>query len=216
MNPGTTSTAATTADIAGEPPAFEDRIWTLPPALPSAEPPSAPVEPAQVMSLDMPQYLGGNALTAVDIARAEDTGALFEAAPAGDPRGTAASDPGIAAAAEATPAGVPQGTASTDARIAVAVAYPPMGANPGMVTVVIPQAIVVAGEAFSFKLPSTMTKGPAPSQVSLLDGGPLPAWLRYEVDTWTFTATNMPGDALPIQVRVVIDGQAWIVRLTQQ
>ena len=91
-----------------------------------------------------------------------------------------------------------------------------MGANPGMVTVVIPQAIVSAGEAFSFKMPSTMTKGPVASQVSLLNGDPLPAWLHYEVDTWTFTATNMPGDALPIQVRVVIDEEPWTVRLTQQ
>ena len=276
------STAATTADITGEPPAFEDRIWTLPPMLPSAEPPSAPAEPAEVMSLDLPQDLGGNALTAVEMASAEGTGALFEAAPAGDPQGTAASDTGIAGAAgatpagdpqgtaasdsgiagtaeatpaggpqgtaasdsgiagtaeatpaggpqgtaasdsgvagatEATPAGGPQGTAATDARIAVAVAYPPMGANPGMVTVVIPQAIVSAGEAFSFKMPSTMTKGPVASQVSLLNGDPLPAWLHYEVDTWTFTATNMPGDALPIQVRVVIDEEPWTVRLTQQ
>ena len=78
----------------------------------------------------------------------------------------------------------------------------------GIVSVSVPKGTTTSGTGFSFPLPVQVaaTAGVAPVKVTLPDGAPLPAWLRYVPETKSFVATAVPDGAFPIQVVVIVGG----------
>ncbi len=53
-------------------------------------------------------------------------------------------------------------------------------------------------------------------QITTLQGAPLPSWLRYDVDTKSFTVSAVPNGALPMQVLLTIDGQQTVVEINER
>ena len=49
-----------------------------------------------------------------------------------------------------------------------------------------------------------------------VDGKPLPNWLRYEPDTKTFIATDVPAGAFPLQLKVSGGGQETMMVIREQ
>jgi hypothetical protein len=87
-----------------------------------------------------------------------------------------------------------------------------------MVSVSVPEQIVSSGNGFRFALPATVVGDAAAGdvQVTLMNGGRLPSWLRYLPGTKTFTATSVPAGSLPIQVLVRIGAKNWTVLISKR
>ncbi|NVO06066.1 MAG: hypothetical protein HXX19_09135, partial [Rhodoferax sp.] len=70
---------------------------------------------------------------------------------------------------------------------------------------------VTSGNGISIPLPtqlaSAATGSNAVISVTTVNGGVLPAWLKFNPETKTFVATAVPDGALPMQVMVTINGQ---------
>ena len=49
--------------------------------------------------------------------------------------------------------------------------------------------------------------------VTLLDGEPLPAWLRFDAANHEFVADEVPMDALPMTVILMVDGQQMVIKI---
>jgi filamentous hemagglutinin family protein len=73
-----------------------------------------------------------------------------------------------------------------------------------VVTVSVPKSMTTSGTGFSFELPielqSTLTTG-QPS-ANLLDGSPLPSWIKFVPATASFEVGSVPDSGLPIQIVV--------------
>jgi hypothetical protein len=65
-------------------------------------------------------------------------------------------------------------------------------------------------------LPEELVAAAAAGRVraTLMNGGPLPSWLRYVRGSKTFLVSAMPAGALPMDVLVRIGAQSWTVRIT--
>jgi hypothetical protein len=75
------------------------------------------------------------------------------------------------------------------------------------------------GRGFSFELdPKVVTQQPANTslKISQLDGKALPDWLKYEPDTKTFTAKDVPAGAFPLQLKVMAGGQETMMVIQEQ
>jgi hypothetical protein len=75
------------------------------------------------------------------------------------------------------------------------------------------------GRSFSFKIdPKMLANQPDNTSltISQADGKPLPDWLRYEADTKTFTAKDIPAGAFPLQLKVGVGGQETTMVIQQQ
>jgi hypothetical protein len=75
------------------------------------------------------------------------------------------------------------------------------------------------GRSFSFEIdPKVLTNQPANTnlKISQADGKPLPDWLRYEADTKTFTAKDIPASAFPLQLKVSVGGQETTMVIREQ
>ncbi len=82
--------------------------------------------------------------------------------------------------------------------------------NNGMVTVSVPKEILSQSGSFTFKLPDQITEGGSANDAivaTTAEGAPLPNWLRFNADSKTFVASNVPDGGLPITVAVFINGQ---------
>jgi hypothetical protein len=63
------------------------------------------------------------------------------------------------------------------------------------------------GKSFSFAIEPHAVAGntpDAPVKISKMDGKPLPNWLRYDAANKTFTATEVPPGAFPLQLKVSV------------
>jgi len=100
----------------------------------------------------------------------------------------------------------------------VSLVRPATAQQPGMVSVSVPEEIVSSGKGFGFALPATVVGDAAAGdvQVTLMNGGRLPSWLRYLPATKTFAATSVPAGALPLQVLVRIGAKNWTVLISQR
>ncbi|MGA2188063.1 MAG: YDG domain-containing protein [Steroidobacteraceae bacterium] len=108
-------------------------------------------------------------------------------------------------------------TVDSDDLVTVSLLQSPIAQLPGMVSVSVPQQTVESGKAFSFPLPAALREAAVGKvRVKLKNGQGLPSWLRYGAPTKTFTATGMPGGALPIEVVATIGEQRWTLAITER
>ncbi|MEO8063936.1 MAG: YDG domain-containing protein [Pseudomonadota bacterium] len=90
-------------------------------------------------------------------------------------------------------------------------------AQPGMVSVVVPGDIGRGGTSFSFPLPEELSEAADSGGVrtTLVNGAALPSWVRYVQSNKTFLVTNVPANALPIEVLVQIGKRSWTVLIAR-
>ncbi|PWC56086.1 hypothetical protein TSO221_03335 [Azospirillum sp. TSO22-1] len=135
------------------------------------------------------------------------TVALDNPAESGTPTGT--SNPG-APSTIVLAAGENQRTASITAAVSVNLLQTAASGSNGVVTVSVPKEVMTQSGGFTFKLPDQMTGG-ASGDVTITattaEGSPLPNWLRFNADSKTFVAANVPDGGLPISVAVFVNGQ---------
>ena len=95
---------------------------------------------------------------------------------------------------------------------------PPSGSEPGLVGVSVPQSLWMQGAVFSFKLPDQVLGAASGvgAVVTMPDGTPLPSWLRYNAETMTFTATDIPQEVTEFKVLVTINGKSWVVDVSMK
>jgi hypothetical protein len=108
-----------------------------------------------------------------------------------------------------TTSAVSTATASVDGGVTVAVARPASTSQSGLITVAVSSEAAAPGRSFSFSIEGRVPATAAANtevRVTLTDGKPLPAWLRYEADTKTFVATTVPPGAFPLQLKVGVGG----------
>ena len=75
------------------------------------------------------------------------------------------------------------------------------------------------GEGFRFPLPANIAatiSSQSTLQITTLQAGALPSWLRYDVDTKSFTASAVPNGTFPMQVLLTIDGQQTVVEISER
>jgi hypothetical protein len=103
--------------------------------------------------------------------------------------------------------------------VSVKVDQPSASNGKGLITVALSTETAAPGRSFSFEIdPKVLTNQPADTslKVSQLDGKPLPDWLRYEADTKTFTAKDIPAGAFPLQLKVGVGGQETTMVIQEQ
>ena len=103
--------------------------------------------------------------------------------------------------------------------VSVKVDQPSANNANGLITVALSSETAAPGRSFSFEIdPKVLTNQPADIslKVSQLDGKPLPDWLRYEADTKTFTAKDIPAGAFPLQLKVGVGGQETTMVIQEQ
>ena len=113
------------------------------------------------------------------------------AANSASPIGGATAGPGTAGA----------GTVANSRGVIVVLADQPGADGMALTAVSVPEG--TAGTGFSFVLPISvrdLLATGAQVQVSLPDGGSLPAWLRFDPLTLRFDASATPAGALPMEV----------------
>jgi hypothetical protein len=88
--------------------------------------------------------------------------------------------------------------------------------SPGIITISVPEDRISSGEGFGFALPAELVSAAAVEelQVSRMDGGRLPSWLKYMRRTTTFKATSVPSEGLPVELLVRSGAQSWTLRIT--
>jgi hypothetical protein len=217
------TSATTVADITGNVSTDFVGRWSLPPVPPQPVQPTAPTVPAPVLDATLPAGFGSGGSFASGSVGGGDAGGAG-GTNAGNPTG--ANSTGGSNAASATGAvgevggsnasGDASGTV-TDDHITVSVVRPATAQLSGMLSVLVPEAVVISGKGFSFPLPNAVAEAAAAGDVRVTyrNGKPLPAWLQYVPTTRTFVATAVPTGALPIEALVRIGTQSWRVLITE-
>ncbi|MEY3674422.1 MAG: hypothetical protein RJB47_1130, partial [Pseudomonadota bacterium] len=103
--------------------------------------------------------------------------------------------------------------------VSVKVDQPSANNANGLITVALSSETAAPGRSFSFEIdPKVLTNQPANTnlKISQADGKPLPDWLRYEADTKTFTAKDIPASAFPLQLKVSVGGQETTMVIREQ
>ena len=89
----------------------------------------------------------------------------------------------------------------------VAVDRAPSSSQTGLIQVNVASEMATPGKSFSFEMdPHVVARSSVdtPVKMSQMNGQPLPSWLRYDSNTKTFTATDVPPGAFPLQVKVTV------------
>ena len=73
-----------------------------------------------------------------------------------------------------------------------------------VVTVTVPKTMTTSGNGFSFSLPTEVQPviSAASPQVELLNGSPLPEWIKFNPETLNFDVGAVPASSLPLQIVV--------------
>ena len=103
--------------------------------------------------------------------------------------------------------------------VSVKVDQPSASNGNGLITVTLSSETSAPGRSFSFEIdPKVLTNqlDDISLNISQLDGKPLPDWLRYDIDTKTFTAKEIPGGAFPLQLKVDVGGQEITMVIQEQ
>jgi hypothetical protein len=88
----------------------------------------------------------------------------------------------------------------------------------GLVAVLVPSGTATAGSGLVIALPEqvvTPAAAGAAVQVTLPNGGPLPAWVRYDAATQTLVTSAVPAGAFPLSVVVTVGGQSTVVQISE-
>lgn len=110
----------------------------------------------------------------------------------------------------------PQPTASSPAKlsakptsensITVSMVRAPSGQASGVISVVVPKDMASKSNSFSFALPAqvAVAKGSDISAITikLENGSQLPSWIKFNHNSNTFVATNVPSGSLPLRVSI--------------
>jgi hypothetical protein len=91
--------------------------------------------------------------------------------------------------------------------------------GPGLITVAVSSETAASGRSFSFELDLNAADTQQTStSLNILqsDGKPLPNWLRYDPDTKSFIATEVPAGAFPLQLKVSGGGRETMVVIREQ
>ena len=103
--------------------------------------------------------------------------------------------------------------------VTVSVGRPAANGQTGLITVAVSTEVASAGKSCSFELDPKLGTNQATDtamKISQLDGKPMPDWLRFNPDTKTFTATDIPAGAFPLQLRVAAGGQESVMVIQAQ
>ena len=73
-----------------------------------------------------------------------------------------------------------------------------------VVTVTVPKTMTTSGNGFSFNLPTEVQSviSAASPQAELLNGSPLPEWIKFNPETLNFDVGAVPASSLPLQIVV--------------
>jgi hypothetical protein len=123
----------------------------------------------------------------------------------------------------ASPGNAPGGnqrgsTADADSRITVALVRPVTTELPGMVSVSVPEEMVLSGKAFSFPLPAELVHAAADGDLQFMqtNGSPLPSWLKCVHSNNRCSANVVPSGALPIELLASTRAQHWILMISER
>jgi len=83
--------------------------------------------------------------------------------------------------------------------------------------VTLPSETSTAGTGFLFTLPvEVQDQFDTNVKVTLADGSPLPAWLSFNAESGQFTASAVPDQAFPIQVKLQSNGKEVVVVISER
>ena len=87
----------------------------------------------------------------------------------------------------------------------------------GLVAVTLPARSSTSGTGFVFLLPADLVvQFDEQIKVSLENGAPLPAWLRFDTAKGEFSATAVPDRAFPVRVRLEWAGKQLFVVISER
>jgi hypothetical protein len=102
----------------------------------------------------------------------------------------------------------------------VALVREPSAQQSGSITVSVPKEMATAGSSFSFAFPAQLAAAAADSAVAIrittLGGAALPAWLSFNPESKTFTASAVPRRAFPMHVVVTIGGERFSIEILER
>lgn len=96
----------------------------------------------------------------------------------------------------------------------------PGQATTGLIVVTVPQGTAVSGAGLTIPLPESVIApagagGATTIAVTLSNNAPLPAWIRYDVETKTLVTGAVPSGALPISVAVTVGGFRSVIEVSE-
>jgi hypothetical protein len=88
----------------------------------------------------------------------------------------------------------------------------------GIVVVTVPHELVAAGRGFRFELPSQVmtTDDGAGATATLVNGDPLPSWLRFDAPSRSLSAAAVASSELPVEVVIRVNGREIRVRIVER
>ena len=218
---GSTLNATTTADITAAPEPTPTPAQPLPqppvnvpPAPPvSPLPPSPGTPPPPVITTEIPTGgTGGNASpgTAGTGSSTRASGSSTGAGERGNPSGAATDMAGGISSPFATASGISVQMVSQATAQGI----------DGIIAVKVPKDLTKQGALFNIPLPeeikTEVKTGAITEKITLLEGGQLPGWLRYQTASKSFVVSDAPTDALPIKVLIMVGNLRWIMEISKQ
>jgi hypothetical protein len=108
-------------------------------------------------------------------------------------------------------------SAVTTPGVQVDVMESPQTTRHGLVAVTLPARSSTSGTGFVFLLPADLVvQFDEKIKVSLENGAPLPAWLRFDTAKGEFSATAVPDRAFPVRVRLEWAGKQLLVVISER
>jgi hypothetical protein len=132
----------------------------------------------------------------------------------------AASSAGASRAGSGSASSAGSGSAGGGSSVGVSVSTisSPSQQVTGLVAVLVPSGTATAGSGLVIALPEqvvTPAAAGAAVQVTLANGEPLPAWVRYDAATQTLVTSAVPAGAFPLSVVVTVGGQSTVVQISE-
>lgn len=103
--------------------------------------------------------------------------------------------------------------------VVVTLVQSPSVQQTGLISVSVPERLATASSSFTFPLPTQLmveAVADTPAQARLEDGNPLPAWLKFNPETSSFTVEAAPRGAFPIRVSVSIGSRKNTVLISER
>jgi hypothetical protein len=113
----------------------------------------------------------------------------------------------VASAAGSTTSTPDSSSSGGSGTVSVAVSKAPSNTDPGLIQVHVAAEAASPGKSFSFELDPHAVAGhaaDAPVKIAQVDGKPMPSWLKFDATSKTFTASEVPPGAFPIQLKVMV------------
>jgi hypothetical protein len=117
-----------------------------------------------------------------------------------------------AGGATTTVASAPAGSAKLD--VSVSTVRQASANESGLITVALSAEAAAVGRSFSINMAEHIPEAATPNaqpKVTQVDGKPLPDWLKFDPSTKTFTATQVPAGAFPLQLKVGVGATEAII-----